>query len=56
MCDCQSIYRVSIAQWLERWHDTQEALYVAGFEYRLGLDFSPTIKFGAQSTNPTVTP
>lgn len=26
VCDCQTMYRVSIAQWSERWHGTTKAL------------------------------
>lgn len=41
VCDCQSTHRVSIAQWLKRWHSMLEALI--GFEFHLRLDFSPPI-------------
>lgn len=55
VCDCCSIYQVSIAQWLECWHGTPDAL---GFEFRLRFDFSPSVTFGnqcgAQTHNPEI--
>eukprot|EP00105_Crassostrea_gigas_P046475 XP_019930623.1 PREDICTED: uncharacterized protein LOC109621119 [Crassostrea gigas] len=41
VCDCQSIYRVSITQWLKRWHGGP------GFESRLRVAYSPPVTFGA---------
>ena len=32
VCESQSKYRVSVAQWVERWHDTPEARVQAGVE------------------------